>query len=426
VALLSRLSAYRWPLCILAVGLAVRLAWTLAIPVRPLSDSAAYDQLAWNLASRGAYVWNNGDVTAYWPVGTAFIYSLVFRLFGHSLAFAAALNVVVGTLSLGLIMALAQKWFSSKAAVIAGGIYALWPSQIEFSSILASELLFNFTLLLALWITSVAPIRSWVLKAVLAGMCLAGAAYIRPTALPLVALLAAALFWRGGANWRELTHFSLATLLAMAVCIAPWTVRNLRELGAPVLVSTNGTANLWMGNNPAATGAYIPLPDYVSGLSEVERSKLLGDRAEQFILDHPGSAAALAVRKLVITHDRETIGVSWNEASLRPIAGALGIKLAKAVSTLYWWLALALGAIGAILLFYRNGWRGVLHPALLAWIYFALVHAVTVGADRYHFPSIPFIAMLAGYAVANITPSIFNDDLCHLRLLRGRTTSIPH
>jgi hypothetical protein len=35
----------------------------------------------------------------------------------------------------------------------------------------------------------------------------------------------------------------------------------------------------------------------------------------------------------------------------------------------------------------------------MAWGYFAFVHAVTVGADRYHFPSIPFIAMLAGYAL---------------------------
>jgi len=35
----------------------------------------------------------------------------------------------------------------------------------------------------------------------------------------------------------------------------------------------------------------------------------------------------------------------------------------------------------------------------MAWGYFAFVHAVTVGADRYHFPSIPFIAMLAGCAL---------------------------
>jgi hypothetical protein len=48
----------------------------------------------------------------------------------------------------------------------------------------------------------------------------------------------------------------------------------------------------------------------------------------------------------------------------------------------------------------RERWRGLIHPALLAWAYFAFVHAATVGADRYHFPSIPFIAILAGIAIA--------------------------
>jgi hypothetical protein len=137
-------------------------------------------------------------------------------------------------------------------------------------------------------------------------------------------------------------------------------------------------------------------------LSEVDRSKVLGRRARQFIFSHPGQAALLFVKKLVITHERETIGISWNESSLGPAIGEPGVKAAKAVSTAYWWLALLLALEGTALLLRKSGWRGVLHPALLAWGYFAFVHALTVGADRYHFPSIPFIAMLAGGALAHL------------------------
>lgn len=390
---------WRWFLIILASGFALRLAWALAVQVSLESDSVVYDQLAWNLATHGAYAWDSGDLTAYWPVGTAFVYSLIYRLFGHSPEAIAALNVLIGTMSIALIMALGRRWFSETTAIAAGAIAALWPSQIEFTSVLASELLFNFALLLSLWAASAVPIRSWWMKGLLAGGVLAGAAFVRPTALLLPALLVAALLWTRVADWRAITRFTVAAIVTMAICITPWALRNMRELGAPVLISTNGAANFWMGNNPDSTGAYMPLPGSVAELSEVDRSKLLGDRARHFILDQPGRAALLFANKLLITHDRETIGVVWNEGSLRPALGDFGIKATKAASTAYWWLVLALGCLGGFSLIARAGWRALYCPALMAWGYFAFVHAVTVGADRYHFPSIPFIAMLAGYAL---------------------------
>ncbi len=409
MAVLRKYWSYRhsW-VTILIFGFALRLVWALALPVQPISDSAAYDQLAWNIASRGSYEWNNGDITAYWPVGTAFIYSILFRLFGHSYGPIAALNVMIGTLSIALTMELARRWFSGRASLAAGALLAFWPSQIEFTTILASELPFNFMLLLALWLTSVAPIRSWPLRGLVTGISLAGASYIRPTALPLVVLVAAALIWSSKVKWQFLAQFVGAAIIAMAVCVAPWTLRNERQLGARVLISTNGPANFWMGNNPNANGAYMPLPDDVAGMDEVARSKLLSDRAKQFVAMQPAHAAWLVVRKIIITHDRETIGVSWNEPALGAKLGNTGVKVAKAISTLYWWLALALAFTAVAILTKREKIRGMFHPTVLAWGYFALIHGVTVGADRYHFPSIPFIAMLAGTILERIAWTLFD------------------
>ena len=45
----------------------------------------------------------------------------------------------------------------------------------------------------------------------------------------------------------------LTGLVAYAACLAvitPWTMRNWAVLGQPVLISTNGGFNLYMGNNP--------------------------------------------------------------------------------------------------------------------------------------------------------------------------------
>jgi 4-amino-4-deoxy-L-arabinose transferase-like glycosyltransferase len=266
---------------------------------------------------------------------------VIFRALGHDLAAIAALNVVIDTLCIPLVMILARRWFSSLAAIFSGAIYAVWPSQIEFTSVLASELLFNLFLLLSLWTAAVSPSRSWVLKRTFAGLCLAAASYVRPTTLPLVLPLAAALLWRREIP-SQVLRFSVVVIVVMAICIAPWTLRNVRELGAPILISSNGAANMWMGNYPKSTGAYMALPAEVAGTSEVDRSKVLGQRAKQFVLHHPRRASTLFLRKIIITHDRETIGISWNETFLVRTTGSRGVLIAKAASTAYWWLALIL------------------------------------------------------------------------------------
>jgi hypothetical protein len=359
------------------------------------------------MATTGGYEWNNGELTAYWPVGTAFAYSLLFRLFGHLLAPIAAVNVAIGIATLALIMACARQWVGPRAALYGGAIYALWPSQIEFTSILSSELLFNLLLLLAMFAALVAPIRSFVARGVMAGIFLAAAAYVRPTALLVPLLLAAGLVWSQRASWRVVLTMTAAACVVMAICIAPWTIRNAHLFGTPVLISTNGSPNLWMGNNPASDGSYMPLPGYIDGLSETDRATVLGREAKAFMIHHPLRTASLFARKLVITHDRETIGVVWNLDSLAPAVGERGLMALKAVSTGYWWLILLLGLAGAAIIIRGQQWRGLLHPALLTWAYFAFVHGLTVGGDRYHFPSIPFIAILAGGALASVSRAGF-------------------
>ena len=62
----------------------------------------------------------------------------------------------------------------------------------------------------------------------------------------------------------------LAVILAV---LSPWTLRNKAVLGKAYLVSSNFSANLWMGNNPESTGGYMPTPPEVKAMSEVEREE---------------------------------------------------------------------------------------------------------------------------------------------------------
>ena len=58
-------------LAILGLGLLLRLIWALLIPVEPVSDSAAYDMLARNIAEHGVFGFRPDEPSAYWAVGAS-------------------------------------------------------------------------------------------------------------------------------------------------------------------------------------------------------------------------------------------------------------------------------------------------------------------------------------------------------------------
>jgi hypothetical protein len=179
-------------------------------------------------------------------------------------------------------------------------------------------------------------------------------------------------------------------------------MRNQEVFGKFVLVSTNAGANFWMGNNPQTTGGYMPLPE--TGIAnEVDRDHYFNKLAWDYVRQDPLAFIARTLKKAVLLHDRESIGVAWNEKGLEQRFGSWILLPLKLVSTPYWWAMLAGGIYGVILILRHRTWLDALTlPPLTAWAYFVAVHSVVVNGDRYHMPSIPFIAMLAAYALSVI------------------------
>lgn len=384
---------------LLGLAIVLRVGWALLVPVVPVSDSQAYDVFARNIALHGVYGWEPGLPSAYWPVGTSFIYAVLYRAFGPGYGAIVALNVACGAGIVALTTLLTRRWFGRRAAVLAGALVACWPSLVQFTTVLASELPFTVLVLgaMAIWLREGRTLP----HAVWAGVLLAGACYIRPTALLLPAVLAVLSLARGERLSRTAAGTGVAVIVMLAL-LAPWSIRNTLLFDRFVLVSTNGGANTWMGNNPASTGYYVDLPTSVEHLGEAERDAFLAGEAKRYILADPVRFVARTAVKLVRLHDRESIGIAWNAQGLAgrlPPSAVLGLKLA---SNLYWWVVLGLAVGGVGLLARRTGWRVLFHAAVVTWGYFAAVHAITVVQDRYHLPSNPFIAALAGLALAAV------------------------
>jgi 4-amino-4-deoxy-L-arabinose transferase-like glycosyltransferase len=386
---------------ILVLAGALRLLWALVVPMRPVSDGIAYLTFARNLAAGGAFGWDPAVPDAFWPPGAPFLYSLLLRAFGPDLESIVALNVLLSMAVIVLTMRLVRAWDGDRSALIAGLMLAIWPLQIQFVTVLSSELPFTVAMLLAFCAFGKPPNR-W-LGVVAMGVFMALAAYLRPTALLLPAGLALIVLWRRFPPIPVVAQAAGATIV-MALLIAPWTARNFEVFDQFVPISANAGANLWMGNNPESVGEYMPVPKELKHLDRATQDAELRDRALDWMTQEPASALALMARKLVVTHSRETIGVAWNVEGLAERGlGEFGQKGMALLSTLYWYGILALALVGLVPALRRQGLGSF--PAVF-WIYFAAVHAITVAMDRYHIASIPFVAWLAAAAYEEWAPRL--------------------
>jgi glucose-6-phosphate-specific signal transduction histidine kinase len=84
---------------------------------------------------------------------------------------------------------------------------------------------------------------------------------VKAQTLVVVPLIFAIRLWREPEALRRLPMLVAQGALVVALAlltVSPWTLRNHREMGAYVLVSTNGGITLLTGNNDSARGDFTP------------------------------------------------------------------------------------------------------------------------------------------------------------------------
>lgn len=384
---------------VLVAGLVMRALWALLVPIEPSSDAVAYQTFALNILEHGTYGWEPGEPTAYWAVGTSAMLAGIYWLFGVDFGAVAAVQVLLSTGLIAQVFWLGRHWIDARAGLIAAALVAFWPSLIMYVTVIASDANVLFFVFGGAVAFEARWRRRW-LGLLVAGLFWAAAVYIRPIALLVPPVLAFAALVRSDWSLGRAAGHTAAVLALILLAVAPWSVRNYQVFDRPVLVSTNLGANLWMGNHPGSSGTYNRLPAWTKEMDEAERDAALRAEALAYIREEPGAFLARTGYKLAALHARETIAVVWNEAALARMIGATGVTALKLLATGYWYLVLAAGLAGAVVLARRRGLFGALfHPTVLLWGYFAAVHAIIVIGDRYHFPSIPVIAMLAGLAL---------------------------
>ncbi|HKY33619.1 MAG TPA: glycosyltransferase family 39 protein, partial [Candidatus Polarisedimenticolia bacterium] len=409
------------PSC-LAGAVAVRLALVLAVDARPVDDFSWYWQRALDV-SEGLGIVDGGRPTAYWPPGYPFLLGALFRIAGPSLALAQIANIVFYVLAMLLCLRLARRTApTEEGARLVLPVLALWPNQAAYAALTATEPLFLLLMLAGVERTLSAGSRPADRGGRLAPLAAAGLAFgaatlTRPQAalLPpvLIAGMALAGRWKTSPGARGAVRAAAecgAILAVMGLVLLPWTVRNLRVFGAPVLVANSGGVNLWIGNNAKATGGYreTPIPGAEAAKDEKHRDDLAARAARLYIQSHPWRFVSMIPSKAAHLYLKDVEGFYWLEVAMGRGDGAPSgrpLWVLKLVAQ-SWWMALLASFAAAMVSWARGRPAAVAGPWAPAGIlvigYFTAVFVVLFGSSRFHFPFAPLIGIYAAAWLASV------------------------
>jgi hypothetical protein len=327
--LLRRLSLTRWDLGVLIWLALSRLLIILAVyPDRSRmfnGDSFLYEGLALSLLAGEGYTWAphepHSDLIR--PPGYSAFVFLNYALFGPDPLAPILWNVVfVGLVYLGIRALLAQ--FGQRAHPAVGAVFALDLGWLLYSKELLTEPLFTVLILggLLLLVRGASGERPALIVA--AGLAVGAGALVKPIALYLpVALVPWLVGWGIRSGWRPGVAAGRALLLVagLAVCVAPWYVRNAVVHGTPTFTSIQA------GNLLGGHAAFVYAD--VEGLTHLEAHLALNAEVERRVVKRHGSLDAApyaALEDARSTVAREVIGaypLRYGRAIIRGVAVTL-------------------------------------------------------------------------------------------------------
>lgn len=299
-----------------------------------------------------------------------------------------------------IIYLIALKLFDKRAAIIAGIISVVYPVFILNIVRIVPETFFTFWLVLSvlyLIVLKDAPsINHQLTAGVLIGITFLNSNVIMPI-LPFIAIY---MFLLSG-TWKERLKRSALVMITAFLIVSPWLVRNYLAFGEfPLMKSTMGL-NLWLGNNPKATGTFfLPsgepmefiLPEaFYKGftLSETAQDKMLYNDVLSYIKENPGHYAGLFLKRFYY--------FTWFPPDNLVSKEAL---FYKKLFQLPYGLILTSSVIGIILFFRRNTKDAFLLCAIIFSVA-ALYSIFIVGHMRYRMPIEPFILLFASYGISS-------------------------
>lgn len=371
------------------------------------------------------------------PLYPVFLGGLFKAAGSYTPVLAAVAQILLSMGTLAVLLMLTRRLFGDAAALVAGALAALYAPWAYYDAVMlsASLILFINALLLLLLATRTtlgsvlgdAPAAErwqiWLGAGVLTGV----SALARPSALLFAVLL---VLWlalsRAAGKWVRLA----ALAAGVAVCLLPVLIRNYSVAGSPVLTTSSGGINFFIGNRAGASGIYDEM-DFVRSFDPMreaegyraEAARRLGrevslNRASRYwaaqawddILHDPAGWLRLMLKKLWLTAQREEIGNNLSfrgVAGFSPLLGALPLR---------WGLLLPLALAGwAATRRQRRLWKllGIYAAAYVA------ANLLFFSASEYRFPLLLVLLPAAGCFFAELWSQLKAKRVAAVAVLCG-------
>ncbi|HEY9207788.1 MAG TPA: hypothetical protein VIP31_01900 [Acidovorax sp.] len=307
-----------WLFGILIFGAAFRILSVIFLHHEPASDELAYLAMAKNFLdgrglqdSMGNFAFYNAGYPLLVLIPTSYVFNEV-------LDGARYVNVLLGVVSVHLCYLIAREvGLGVVGRLSSATMYAAYLPTGVYAVYIAKETLLTF-LMLVLALCVVRLSRGGTLaNSFVAAISVTLIALVGNAGLALMASLGLALLLGESSGTKRILTavgiFSLAFVLLL-----PWLHRNQRVVGSPVL-NTNGGFNLYLGNNPGATGYFVSIADTPMGATwqqlrategEYGASENLKNNAISWIKNNPAEFLSLTAKKAALfwwppTHEGE-------------------------------------------------------------------------------------------------------------------------
>ena len=329
-----------------------------------------------------------------WPLALAAASKLGFTSFlAHRLV-----GCIAGTITVYLLGLLGRRAAGDRAGLLAAGIAALYPTLIAADGSLMSETLYGTFVAAALLLAYRLLDRPAAGRAAALGVAIGLASLTRGEGILFIPFLALPLAWRGGRGGR-LVRLA-APVVAAALVIAPWTIRNWIQLDRPILISTNDSTVVAGAN---CDGVYHGPDlgfwhlDCVSrrrpGLNEAEQAAIWRHEGRTYAADHAGRLLAVVVPVRILR--------TWDLYQPRHqahLAEGRDYRVQEAGTAAYY-LLLVLSIYGVVVLRRR---RAPLLVLLAPVVVVTLSTAASFGMPRFRQAAELSLVVLAAVAVDSV------------------------
>ena len=405
-------------LLLILVIAAPRLIWIFLMPTKPVSDYLCFYSYA-QKASQGFLKGYDMTFTLFrFRFGYSLFLALVFKIFGSSIIVGKFFNVFLSVI-LGLIIYFTVDYlFGKEAATYSAVLYAFWPSQIMYNSVLASEHPFIVFFVLGLYFLLRAIKEKKAIFGIFAGVLVAISNHIRPVAV--VIIIAMVFLFALKALCKDFKILKSAILSIISYVITFYTVGYLifSLTGIPVWKTSMGL-NLMIGTDYTTYGMNNPKHSLFVKKYAYDFQKMHGEAMKiglERLRKETKKFIAILPRKHAIIWGDDSFGYFWSTYKVYKTTNF--VDLVKNHPTIFYmfsqlyYYAILIYIILGILSSKKNANKEIFLFLNLIFLGYVVLHIFLEVQPRYHYPAIFTLFLLSGQGIKWLREKLKRFQYC--------------